>query len=195
MKHNCGRSSTLHPRPEREYLLKGLIKCAHCGLPMWAQTYYNGNRYYREQKGSRGHGYCVGRSRSMPCSVPDDQMGKIISAIVLPDAWMDRVLAKIHLGDEVVRVEQERVRVEQRLKRLGEVYLDGLKTREDYLREKRALEEQMASLAVPGIDAEPDHYACENQQIHLGLNGRSNRCNQTICSSEKARLDKIVKYM
>ena len=48
MKKNSGRSETLHPRPEREYLLKGLIRCAHCGLPMWAQTYKNGNRYYRE---------------------------------------------------------------------------------------------------------------------------------------------------
>ena len=36
--------------------------------------------------------------------------------------------------------------------RLAEVYLDGLKTREDYHREKRALEEQLASLTVPGID-------------------------------------------
>ncbi len=33
MKKNSGRSETLHPRPEREYLLKGLIRCAHCGLP------------------------------------------------------------------------------------------------------------------------------------------------------------------
>ena len=34
MKRNSGRSQTLHPRPDREYLLKGLIRCAHCGLPM-----------------------------------------------------------------------------------------------------------------------------------------------------------------
>ena len=32
-KRNSGRSSTLNPNPEREYLLKGLIRCAHCGLP------------------------------------------------------------------------------------------------------------------------------------------------------------------
>ena len=153
MKRNSGRSSTLHLRPEREYLLKGLVRCAHCGLPMWAQTYYNGHRYYREQKGSLGHGYCVGRSRSMPCIVPDEQMGMIISAIVLPDAWMDRVLAQVHLADEVQRVKQERAKVEQRLKRLGEVYLDGLRNRDDYQREKRSLEDQLASLVVPGVDA------------------------------------------
>ena len=33
MKQNSGRSETLRPSPEREYLLKGLIRCAHCGLP------------------------------------------------------------------------------------------------------------------------------------------------------------------
>ena len=47
MRRNSGRSETLHPGPEREYLLKGIIRCAHCLLPMWAQTYANGHRYYR----------------------------------------------------------------------------------------------------------------------------------------------------
>jgi len=56
LKRNSGRSMTLDPRPEREYLLKGLIRCAHCGLPIWAQTYYNGNRYYRSRRGPGGPG-------------------------------------------------------------------------------------------------------------------------------------------
>ena len=36
--------------------LKGLTKCADCGLPMWAQTYTNERRCCREQKGSRESG-------------------------------------------------------------------------------------------------------------------------------------------
>ena len=119
MMRNSGRSETLHPRPGREYLLKGLIRCAHCFLPMWAQTYTNGHRYYREQKGSRGIGYCVGKSRSMACTVPDEQMGRIVGAIVLPEAWMDRALSKIHLAGAVEKLQQERIQAEQRLKRLG----------------------------------------------------------------------------
>ena len=75
MKRNSGRSRTLHTRPEREYLLKGLIHCVHCRMPMWAQTFGNGRRYYREQRGSKGAGYCVGRSGSMFCDNPDEQMG------------------------------------------------------------------------------------------------------------------------
>ena len=153
LKRNSGRSMTLDPRPEREYLLKGLIRCAHCGLPMWAQTYSNGKRYYREQRGSRGSGYCVDRSRSLPCRVPDDQMGRIVGAIVLPDAWMDRVLARIHLADEVERIQQEREQVSQRLRRLGKAYVDGLYSDDDYRREKRALEERLGSLVVPGVNA------------------------------------------
>ena len=81
----------------------GCILMLECLLPMWAQTYQNGRTYYREQKGSRGTGYCVGNSWSMPCHVPDEQIGRIVGAIVLPDAWMDRVLAKIHFADEVIR--------------------------------------------------------------------------------------------
>ena len=152
MKRNSGRSETLKPHTEREYLMKGLIRCAYCGLPMWAQTYTNGRRYYREQKGSRGTGYCVGRSGSVLCNVPDEQMGRIVSAIVLPESWMDRVLAQVHGADEVQRVQQERGQVEQRLKRLGQVYLDGMIEQEDYKRQKRLLEERLAGLVVPGVD-------------------------------------------
>ena len=133
--------------------MKGLIKCAHCGLPMWPQTYTNGHRYYREQKGSRGSGYCVDRSRSLPCHVPDDQIAQIVGAIVLPDVWMDRVLAKIHLADEVNRIGQERQQAEQRLQRLGRAYVDGLYSDDDYRREKRSLEDSIAGLVVPGVDS------------------------------------------
>ena len=122
-------------------------------MPLWAQTLKSGSRLYREQARSRSHMVCPADRRSIPCDVPDDQIGKIVSAIVLPKAWMDRVLAQVHLADEVKRVKLERVKMEQRLKRLGDVYPDGLKTRDDYLREKRGLGDKLASLVVPGVDA------------------------------------------
>ena len=53
-------------------------------------------------------------------------MDQLIEAIVLPDAWMDRVLAKIRIIDEVERVENDRISVERRMRRLGQVYLDNL---------------------------------------------------------------------
>jgi hypothetical protein len=153
LRKNTGRSETLQARPTREYLLKGLIRCAHCGYPLWAQTYQNGHRYYREQYGSRGAGYCVGRSGSLPCAIPDDQMGRIVAAIALPEVWQDRLLARLHLEEEVQRVARERRATEQRLKRLGQVYLDELLDYDEYRRQKRQLEEKLGSLIVPGIEA------------------------------------------
>ena len=66
----------------------------------------------------------VNKSGSIRCEVPDEQMGMIIGAIILPDSWMDRLLAKIQLADEIKRVNRERRKVETRLKKLGQVYLD-----------------------------------------------------------------------
>ena len=120
---------------------------------MWAQTHNNGHRYYREQRGSRGAGYCVDRSGSILCHVPDEQMDRIIGAIVLPEAWLDRVLAHVHLADEVKRVSEECAQVEQRLRRLAQVCLDGLKEDQEYRREKRLLEDKLEGLLVPGVDA------------------------------------------
>ena len=150
MRRNSGRSRTLQAHPEREYLLKGLIQCAHCRMPMWAQTFVNGRRYYREQNGSRGAGYCVGKSGSMPCHLPDEQIGKIVSAIVLPNAWVDRVLAQVQLADEVKRTEKEREQTRQRMRRLGQTYVDGLVSPEDYKRQKQLMEEKLKSLVGSG---------------------------------------------
>ena len=153
LRRNSGRSETLHPRPEREYLLKGLIRCAHCLMPLWAQTLKSGSRLYREQHSSRSHMVCPADGRSIRCHTPDEQMGKIVSAIVLPEAWMDRLLAQVHLADEVNRIEQERKETEHRLHRLGKAYVDGLYSEDDYRREKHFLEDRLASLVVPGVDA------------------------------------------
>ncbi len=153
MAKNSGRSRTLDPSPANEYLLMGLIRCARCGLTMSSQTYNSGNRYYREQRGSRGAGYCVDRSSSLPCDVPDGQMGKIIESIILPKSWMELVLAKIQLDDEVKRVKGERKRVEERMRRLREVYLEGDLPRDQYGERKRSLEVQLASLVIPDVDA------------------------------------------
>jgi hypothetical protein len=81
-------------------------------------------------------------------------MGMIMGAIMLPDSWMDRLLAKVQLADEVKRVNREREKVEKKLKKLGQVYLnDDLMEYDDYKAQKRKLEDQLSSLVVPGIDA------------------------------------------
>ncbi len=96
---------------------------------------------------------CPGDGKSIRCEVPDEQIGRIVGALVLPETWLDRVLAQVHLADEAKRINEERKGVNHRLKRLGQVYLDNLIAVEEYHRQKRLLEDKMASLVIPAIDA------------------------------------------
>jgi site-specific DNA recombinase len=76
LKKNSGRSETLQARPAKEYLLKGIIRCAYCGMPMWAQTYNSGQRYYREHNTSRSHETCQSAGGAISCHIIDEQVRK-----------------------------------------------------------------------------------------------------------------------
>ena len=134
-------------------MLKGLVKCAHCGMALWAQTLKSGSRLYREQARSRYHIECPAEGKSIRCEMPDEQMARIISAIELGPMWQQQVMAIISVKDEVLRVKQERTQAEQRLRRLGKAHVDGLYSDDDYGREKQGLEEKLAGLVVPEGDA------------------------------------------
>ena len=64
-----------------------------------------------------------------------------------------RRVARIYLTDEVEWTLQARQFTQQRVKRLGKDWVDGLYPGKVYRREKRALEENFTHLVVPGIDA------------------------------------------
>ena len=44
--------------------------------------------------------------------IPEGQMDEITAAIVLPDAWVDPMLAQVYLSGEVNRVGEERQTVQ-----------------------------------------------------------------------------------
>ena len=153
LRKNSGRSRTLTPHPEREYLLKGLIRCAYCLMPMWSQTYKSGQRYYREHRASRSLADCPSAGGAITCHIPDEQMGRIVSAIELGPRWQQQVLAIISVKDEVERVKEQRQRVKDKLKRLGKAFVDGVYDEKEYQRQRRQLELELESLVVPEADA------------------------------------------
>lgn len=151
---NSGHSATVgRRRKTRTYLLKGLARCADCGMNLWAQTYRNGRSYYREQRASRSHGECPARGGSVPCEVVDEQVGEIFTSIKLPPDWEERVITKIQARDEVARVVEERERVKERLRRLGLAFVDGLYDEGEYRRQKAVMTAQLESLVIPEMDA------------------------------------------
>lgn len=153
MRKNSGRSETLKQKPEKEYLLKGIIRCAYCGLPMWSQTYMNGRTYYREHQGSRSNGLCQTGGASIPCHKADDQVRRLIGAIDLGTEWLEEVLSIISMKNEVERVKKEREAVQGKLRRMAKAYIDGVFPEEEYNRQKRLLGMELESLVVPRASA------------------------------------------
>ncbi|MFC2008105.1 zinc ribbon domain-containing protein [Chloroflexota bacterium] len=153
MRKNSGRSETLNLRPERQYLLKGLARCAYCGMPMWAQTYQNNQRYYREHKNSNSHGICSAKSGSIPCHIADKQVIKLVENIELGEQWLEEVLAIISIKDEAERINKRRQDISNRLRRMAKTYVDGLLDDNEYSRQKRMLELELESLVIPEIHA------------------------------------------
>jgi hypothetical protein len=152
LKRNSGRSETLQVRPERHYLLKGIVRCAYCGMPMWAQTYKSGKPFYREHKASRSHGICPGGG-SITCPVIDKQISKLIEAIELGPQWLEEVLSIISLKDEVEKVREKRQTAQEKLRRMAKAYIDGVFPDEEYQRQKKLLELELESLVVPHANA------------------------------------------
>jgi len=152
LKKNSGRSETLQAQPERHYLLKGIIRCAYCGMPMWAQTYKSGKTYYREHKASRSHGICPGGG-SVTCPVIDKQITSLIEAIELGPQWLEEVLAIISLKDEAEQVKRKRQAIQEKLRRMVKAYIDGVFPDEEYHRQKKLLEMELESLIIPQVNA------------------------------------------
>ena len=153
LRQNSGRSQTLAPRPERQYLLKGIIRCAYCLMPMWAQTYKSGRRYYREHRGSRGHAHCAASGGSIPCGLADKQVEKVVEAIKLGPRWEEEVLSIVSSRDEEESIREKRQKVQERLRRLVKVYTEGVLDDGEYERQKRVCELELESLVVPEADA------------------------------------------
>jgi site-specific DNA recombinase len=133
--------------------LKGIIRCAHCGMPMWAQTYKSGRRYYREHHESRSIQHCPAHGGYVACDVADEQVGKLVEAIELGPRWLEEVLAIISLKDEVDRVKKARLATQEKIRRMAKAYIDGVFPDEEYNRQKRLLEMELESLVVPAANA------------------------------------------
>ena len=140
-RHHKG-SWTFTPR-HRTYLLGGLLRCADCGTKLWSQNLY-GRDYYREESGLRGLP-CLRPKSLIKADVVESQIEQIITSLRLPESWRETVTYYLGLSEERERVGQERSRLEERLRRLQRLYLDGLDESE-YRRERAAVDAALQAL-------------------------------------------------
>ena len=153
LKNARGTGHTNSPR-YRTYLLKGIVRCVHCGLPLWSEVCGRGEAYYRKQRDSGIH--CASDGKAVKCTTIDGQMDRIIQSITLEPAWKQTILSKISDMSRVEYVMSERKRIEERLKRLGKAYVDGIVDDTDYTVQKILLQNALETLVIPEVDETMD---------------------------------------
>jgi len=139
-------------RAERMYLLQGLARCHRCGLPLVAQTYRGRDgkeRPYLRDVADRRGADCADGGRSVRTEPLDDQIGRLVQALVLPPDWRDRVIELIGRQDEAQNRERERARLAEKLRRLRRAYLEVEIDEATYRREKAEAQARLEALAVP----------------------------------------------
>ena len=141
----------------RVYLLNTLARCAACGRPLRAQGGKKNHSYYREASLMRGFSDCPHTGMSIQARVADEQIGRVMQAFQFPDDWQETI-EKISTGEEErQKVLVERKQLEDRMRRVVEMYEDGALNRVEYEKRRQAIAREMETLVLPDND---------NQQMH-----------------------------
>ena len=124
--------------------LSGLAICARCGSSITVHGRPDGRKRVR----------CAGRGQGNGCAAPsvfadvaEDQFGDVLGRFAIPAGSRGELLAlwkrsRRNTGDAAT----ERARVERRLARLNELYLDEALDRAEYRQQKADLTDQLAAL-------------------------------------------------
>jgi hypothetical protein len=142
-------------RADRVYLLARLARCSKCGLRLTSQT--------SEGKGRKGHEtqyyLCPARRRSVDCLaggefVPseeiDAQVADLVSRLVLPEDWRERLEELAEHQEERENVEGKRRYLEGKLRRLKFLFMEeGDLSEGEYRRRKADLQAQLDALRPP----------------------------------------------
>ncbi len=136
----------------RVYLLNTIAHCSECGRPLRAQGGREDYRYYREASQLRGFNDCPHRGMSIHAAIADAQIGRIMQAFHLPEDWQETI-QKISTGEEErQKILAERKRLEDRLRRVAEMYEDGVLNRVEYEKRRMVVMKEIDALVLPDGD-------------------------------------------
>ncbi len=140
----------------RTYLLSGLIRNAECGEKLSAH-HISGHDYYQVTCSRRGMP-CVHSHNYIRAEIVEEQICLIISSLRLPNSWRELVLDMLCSREEADEIHKERVRLEEKLKRVKRQYREVEISEEEYRRELLLTQSKLSTLVIPE----------QEQIVHLG---------------------------
>lgn len=131
----------------RVYVLSGIGRCHECGLTLRAGHTSSGRRYRHT---ARDRGYqCVVPGMSVAAVDLEAEWSAIITAITLPDDWQQRIEQLAGDADERAAILRERDQVQEKLRRVKQLYKDLLIDDDEYRSTAQELQSRLSSLVLP----------------------------------------------
>jgi hypothetical protein len=151
------RATTLNPgRPSSRYLLRSLARCERCnGRMQGTATGRNGAPRY----------YCATRRKQHACDQPlaradriEEQIVEFIADFRPTQAIREEILRRLAepATDDTAEIARRRAALDERRRRLRDLYELGDLNRHDYLARRQAIDAELDTLApgpAPDIDA------------------------------------------
>ncbi|MFC1961103.1 recombinase family protein, partial [Chloroflexota bacterium] len=136
-----------HGKRKYTYVLAGIACCSECGLTLRCGA-GGSRRYYRHVAKSRGYD-CSVRDQGIREEELEAAWSEIVAAIKLPEDWQRRIQELIGDADERETIQRERTQIEEKLKRLTELYKDLMIDKEQYRSNREQLQQRLKSLVLP----------------------------------------------
>jgi site-specific DNA recombinase len=135
---------------KRIYLFSGVARCHVCQLTLRCMATQSGGqwRYYRHVTEERGLDCAVAKSYIRADKL-EEEWSRIVSRIRLPANWQQRIEELAGDADTRATILKERAEVEERLRRLTQLYKDLLVDEAEYRETRTWLKQQLALLTVP----------------------------------------------
>jgi site-specific DNA recombinase len=141
------RAPRSHSTCFRTYILSQILRCTHCRETLRSTSSVD-YRYYRDMTNTRGL-HCDDSGLSIKAETVEEEIGIILCNLRLPEDWQQDVREALLSSDERKRLEDRRRFLTGKLRRLGVGFADGVIQEPDYIRERDAVQAELAALVTP----------------------------------------------
>jgi site-specific DNA recombinase len=103
--------------------------------------------------GTRIHFDCPACGKAVRCAVIDRQIDRIIQSLVLEPSWRESIISRVSTLSEHEYILKQRKQIQEKKRRLGKTYLDGVIGDGEYNVQRKLLQDNLDSLVIPEHDA------------------------------------------
>ncbi len=147
------RSHSRHSHA-RTYPLSRLVFCSHAHSPMRGISSGGGRyRYYSDRLCRQRLPQPEWHQPNVSADEVEATVHRLVTHLLLPQAWRDRVLVYLVYDDGIAEMEQEKYLVRQRLDRARDLYASGEYSREQFARIQAACQRDLHALSPTSVPA------------------------------------------